>query len=422
MPAPPTAFGFSDDPTRIRQAGREALSLALMDARNHTLHLAAQWDGAARGTGLQVPPGPGLVPPLWLLGHVGWFAEWWIARNPQRHLGATCPPDGIRLASVLPLADSWWHAHFLGNPDHAEAIWQLDLPGLDSVKAYLLQTLETTLDLLEKAPETDAGLYLFRLAVLHEDLQMQRLMAMAQILGIPLTVSEPLSRAARPPLWMPACQFALGGAATVPGFAIDNELPQHTIAVPAFEIDAQALRWAQYVEFVDDAGYDRADLWHPQGWAWLQAKAATEGRRGPRFVDQIGAASGAVHQTRFGKSIRVSAAQAVMHVTWWEADAWCRWAGRRLPSEVEWELAASAGASRGLVWGDVWEWTGTTFAPYPGYVPGPWRVASQAAFGVCKVARGAAFLTPERLKSSKFRYFLDPGQDEVFVGFRSCSL
>jgi EgtB-related family protein len=120
--------------------------------------------------------------------------------------------------------------------------------------------------------------------------------------------------------------------------------------------------------------------------------------------------------------MRVPMAQPVIHVSWHEADAWCRWAGRRLPSEVEWEAAAHQGASRGFRWGDVWEWTASTFRPYPGFVPGPQRDYSQAAFGSHKVLRGASFATRGRMRSAKFRHFQSPERDDLFCGFRSCAL
>ena len=127
-------------------------------------------------------------------------------------------------------------------------------------------------------------------------------------------------------------------------------------------------------------------------------------------------------QTRFGRARRMSGGQCVTHVTWWEADAWARWAGRRLPAEVEWEVAAHVALRRGFYWGDVWEWTASTFRPYPGFQPGPWADYSQAAFGTHKVLRGASFATPMRLRSPKFRHFALPSEDATFCGFRTCAI
>ena len=146
----------------------------------------------------------------------------------------------------------------------------------------------------------------------------------------------------REPLGVPATRWQLGS--TPGGFVFDNEKWAHDVAVPEFEIDAQPVSWSQFVEFVDDGGYDRQELWHPEGWAWLQDAEASGGRRGPRHVEQIGVArfggAGAVLQMRFGQPVRLAGHHPATHVSWWEADAWCRWAGRRLPDEVEWELAA----------------------------------------------------------------------------------
>ncbi|MFT5035865.1 MAG: iron(II)-dependent oxidoreductase, partial [Litorivivens sp.] len=171
-----------------------------------------------------------------------------------------------------------------------------------------------------------------------------------------------------------------------------------------------------------DGGYDRQELWSEAGWRWLQAISQSEGRRGPRYVEQIGVASGAVMQNRFGQPLRMLGQQPAMHMSWWEADAWCRWAGRRLPFEVEWEIAAHTAGRRGFNWGDVWEWTGSTFKPYPGFVPGPYADYSQPWFGSHKVVRGGSFATRARMKSPKYRNFYEPERDDVFCGFRSCSL
>ncbi len=427
LPGPkPAPFASIDSPT-MRHGGRDVLSLALMDARNHTLHLLGQLESAVgrAGTGgVVVPIKPELNPPLWTLGHIGWFQEWWIARNLQCHRGADADPAATRLASIEPRADHWW------NPAAAphDSRWTLDLPDLASTRGYLLATLEATLDLLEKTPDEDDALYFYRLALCHEDMRGEELIVLAQTLGLPLQLVMPQSQAPRDPMLVPAVRWRMGIGSLEPdqGFAFDNEQPMHEVSVPEFEIDAQPVTWSQFVEFVDDGGYDRSELWHPLGWQWLQDKAADAsqdgGRRGPRYVDQIGVASGAVMQTRFGKPMRMLGGQPATHVTWWEADAWARWAGRRLPAEVEWEVAAHTALRRGWRWGDVWEWTGTTFRGYPGFEAGPWQDYSQPFFGSHKVLRGASFATRARMKHPKFRNFCLPQRDDLFCGFRSCAL
>ena len=421
-----------DSPT-VRRGGREVLSLALMDARNHTLHLMGQLEsavGTADFAGVAVPMQAELNPPLWTLGHIGWFQEWWIARNLQRHRGARADPQATRLASIESRADRCW------NPVVAphDGRWALELPDLASTRGYLLETLEATLDSLEKTPDEDDALYFYRLALCHEDMQGEELIMLAQTLGLPLQLVMPPPIAPRGPVLVPATRWLLGsaggsstggGGAVGAGFSFDNERPQCEVPVPEFEIDSQPVTWAQFVEFVDDGGYDRVELWHPSGWQWLQARAADAsqdgGRRGPRYVDQIGVASGAVMQTRFGKPMRMLGGQPAMHVTWWEADAWVRWAGRRLPAEVEWEVAAHTALRRGWRWGDVWEWTGTTFRGYPGFQADPWREYSEPSFGTHKVLRGASFATRARMKHPKFRNFCAPERDGLFCGFRSCA-
>ena len=410
----------------MRAAGRDLLSLALMDARNHTLQLFGQYQNALEAVDFKVPQLATLNPPLWELGHVGWFQEWWIGRNMQRARGRRCEPEHARLASIEPHADAWWDSAHVAH----DTRWSLALPDVASCRAYLLDTLESTLDLLEKAgagdKASDDAFYFYRLCLFHEDMHGEAFVYTAQTLGLPLDKAlqaafTPATVAMREPLLIPATLWQMGSGEGA-GFAFDNEKALHPISVPEFEIDAQPVSWAQYVEFVDDGGYDRAELWHPDGWRWLQGLAAGEGRRGPRYVEEIGVASGAVMQTRFGQPRRMLGNQPAMHMSWWEADAWCRWAGRRLPAEVEWELAAHTAARRGFRWGDVWEWMGTTFRPYPGFAPDPYVDYSQPWFGSHKVLRGASFATRARMKSAKYRNFYLPERDDIFCGFRSCSL
>jgi formylglycine-generating enzyme required for sulfatase activity len=123
---------------------------------------------------------------------------------------------------------------------------------------------------------------------------------------------------------------------------------------------------------------------------------------------------------------RVAAAQAAAHVSWYEADAWCRWAARRLPTELEWELAVIGGATRGFVWGDVREWVSGRpgrWSDQPASVTPPWTGDVPAALWPSyRVMRGASVLTVPRLKHPRARSFASPECDTTFVGFRSCSL
>ncbi|GAA4347998.1 ergothioneine biosynthesis protein EgtB [Variovorax defluvii] len=422
-PSGTAGSSHSIDSPDMRRAGRELLSLALIDARNHTLHLLSLYEQALGSAALAVPYQDGIDPPLWLAGHIGWFSEWWIARNTQRAFGPDCPVRPTRLAPIEPQADAWW------NPAQIDpaARWSPELPDLAQTKAYLLETLESTLELLEHAAETDAGLYFYRLALFHEDLRGEQLIEMAQTLGVPLGVEVRPAPVEREALLLPAGQWTLG-LDDDEGFAFAQERGRSTLEVPEFEIDAQPVTWNQYVEFVDDGGYDREVLWSPGGRAWLAAQV--EGRRGPRHVEQIGAArrgsGGSVLQQHFGRTVRAAGNQSAVHVSWWEADAWARWAGRRLATEVEWEIAAHQAARRGFRWADVHEWTAGTLQPWPGFRADPWSAGTvfdpEPAFGQARVLRGASFATRARLRSPKRRGFAWPERDDGFFGFRTCAI
>lgn len=410
----PTAAAIHDS-VAMRRAGRELLSLAFIDARNRTL----RWLSAFAGVNVAAARAE-FDPPLWLVGHVAWFQERAIARNVQRARGArgTRGTRAATLASIEPRADAW----FDPSVSSREQRWRDNDLTDAHLRDYLAATLDATLELLDKAEETDAGLHLFRLALSCEDRVAELLAVLAQAAdagGAAIKELWPLwpSRVRREPLWFGAQTWPLGSAAG--GFVPDNERWAHDEPVPEFEIDAQPVQWSQFAEFAEDGGYDERDWWSDAGWAWVERSE----RRAPRYVEQLGRA---VLAQRAGQVQRVAAAQAVAHVSWYEADAWCRWAKRRLPTEVEWEIAASGGASRGFVWGDVHEWvagrarcwndeTPSTVVPSVYDVP-------QALWASQRVTRGASVLTVPRLKHPKARQFAGPEDDTPFVGFRSCSI
>lgn len=411
VPPPSAPVDALADSPAIRQAGRGPLSLALMDARNHTLHLLARYEEAL-SAGLEMPRHEDAEPPARVAGQIAWWAEWWLGRNPQRAQGPRSPADGVRLPSAHPQADAWFGPVGSGP-------W----PDLSEVRAYMLEQLESTLDLLDRAGDDDEALYLFRAMLYHEDARAEPLVHQAQAVGLSLPVEPPRAWAPREAVWFPATRWTFGSPTG--GFVPALEQPQVVVDVPEFEIDAQAVTWAQYIEFVDDGGYDRPELWHPQGWEWLQQAAVVEGRRGPRHVEQIGVASGAVLQVWFGRPVRMSGSQPVTHVTWWEADAWARWAGRRLPTEVEWEVAVVQGSGRGVRWGEVLEWTAATLRPREGYAVEAWAAGTpldpRPWWGQARVLRGASVATRLRMKHPRARRFARPEHDLAFTGFRTCA-
>jgi gamma-glutamyl hercynylcysteine S-oxide synthase len=422
--APSSSVNVSADSPQIRHGRADVLSVAMIDARNHTLHLMSEFERLDPQMRLATASSAALagdvLPPLWLLGHAGWFQEYWVGRNTQRHLGLQCPPQPALLASIEPSADSCFDPRLLNRAER----WTHTYPDLTSIKTYLLETLETTLELLEKAAPTDDGLYFFRLALAREDQLGEQLLVIAQALGLKLSVPPMTAGVSRAPILVPAARWLQGAAPE--GFSFDNESPQHEVRVPEFEIDAQPVSWAQFVEFVDDGGYDEMAHWSAQGQQWLQEVSQAQGqdyaRRAPRYVEQIGVASGAVMQTRFGRMQRMAGSASAVHLSWYEAQAYAKWAGRRLPLEVEWEIAATKLKGQGFRWGDVWEWTHNTFLPYPGFTPSPWHQCSTTHFEHCKTLRGASWATRERMKVPTFRGFARPERDGGFYGFRTCAV
>ncbi|MBL8318615.1 MAG: SUMF1/EgtB/PvdO family nonheme iron enzyme [Burkholderiaceae bacterium] len=396
------AVSTIEDPDRMRQAGRELLSLAFIDARNRTL----RWLSAFAGFDASAAAAE-FDPPQWLVGHAAWQQEYTIGRNVRRSRGDGGAARGVRLASIEPRADAWFDPRATTRDQR----WQDTDVGDAHLRDYLAATLDATLELLERVDDTDAALQPYRQALAVEDATAETLAEMAQAAALPGARTTGLwptwpSRVRRDALWFPAQHWMLGSPPS--GCVPLEEQWAHDVAVPEFEIDAQPVQWAQFVEFAEDGGYDDPQWWSTEGWRW----AETLHRRAPRYVEQL---QRGVLLQRQGQVQRAAAPQAVMHLSWHEAQAWCRWAGRRLPTEPEWELAACTAAPRGFVWGDVWEWTASRAVSWSDAPPDP------SAAGA-RVARGGSRLTVPRLRHPKLRRFLAPSADAAFVGFRSCAL
>jgi gamma-glutamyl hercynylcysteine S-oxide synthase len=377
-----TAVKALDDPLQIRHAGRDLLSLALMDSRNHLLRLLAMDESPTA---------------LRLALRAGWYQDVWIARHVQRQRGEDCDPRAPRLAGIEPQAEAWLNA-------------DVAPPTPEQLRHYLAEILEITLDLLAATDDTDPALHFYRFSLLHED-------RLCETLTQRLLLGAPPARADRDALWLPGQRWLLGSA---PGGLVPQaERWAHEVHVPEFEIDAQPVSWARFCEFAADGGYDRKELWSDAGWAWVQQ----EGRRAPRNVEQM--QGGVLVLRGHGKNRalqRAPAQQPVLHISRFEAEAWCRWAGRRLPTEPEWELAASQGAGRGFVWGDVFEWVAGSARSWPNAGAMPGNVDATPDPKKHGVLRGASYASRSRWVHAKARRFARPERDSMFSGFRSCAL
>jgi gamma-glutamyl hercynylcysteine S-oxide synthase len=388
----------------FRNAGPAQLAVALQDARNCTRVLFDRFASAGLDDAANVPSLRTLNPPLWEIGHVAWFAEWYLLRGAR-----SSAPDAAQRPSLLPHADRWFDSNTVPH----DTRWSLDLPPTDAIHAYGDEVLQRVLNTLHDTQADDAALYPYRLALAHEDMHCEAFAYTLQTLGIapPAGLQKPHACIAG------ELHIAGGtlrqGSEPDAGFAFDNEQWTHPVPVPTFVIDADLVSNAQYGDFIDAGGYRDPRYWAADGWAWRNESA----RNAPAYWHH---ADGYWRCRRFERDIALAADEPVRHVSLHEARAYCRWAGRRLPSEAEWECAARSGDSQ-FHWGALWEWTESPFAPYAGFAAGPYREYSAPFFGAHQVVRGASFATPPRFRAPQFRNFYQPQRDDFFVGFRTCA-
>lgn len=341
-------------------------------------------------------------PFLWEVGHLGWFMEHWCLRwrGPGRALEH----------SLLEHADRWYDSSAVAH----DTRWDLDLPARDATFDYLAAVLDRTLERLERTGDNPAALYHFQFALYHEGMHDEAFAIARHLCGYPRPRGADVPARVRRggDVELPADRVEQGAPRDVAGFVFDNEQWSHAVELDAFAISRAPVDNGRFAAFVDDGGYRREEFWSAAGRAWRQTASAAHPAHWRRVDSQWQARS-------FDAWRALDPAAPIERVNAHEAEAWCRWARRRLPTEGEWEHAALAA---GIEWGQVWEWTASAFLPYPGFTPGAYAEYSEPWFNSHRSLRGASTATPACNRHPRFRNFYLPERNDIVAGFRSCAL
>jgi len=425
----------------------ESLAAWATDARDRVLALVDDLDD-------EQVMGPQLVttnPLIWEIGHVTWFQENFVLR---RFAGE---------APYRPEVDSLYDSIAIPH----EVRWDLPLFSREDTLAYLENVRGRIQDLIRNRKLNGEETYLLLFSIYHEDMHAEAFTYTRQTLGYAppnfMQRSSVPGKPGTPPndeVEIRGGRFVLGARADAP-YAFDNEHVAHPVVVAPFAIDRDAVSQGDFLRFVDAGGYENRECWSEAGWNWRKSENATQPHYWRREDDR--------HWSRrwFDAWSPLDPAAAMTNVNWFEANAYCAWARRRLPTEAEWEMAASAEpgnaadgmppkraypwgndrhdrAPANLDWrncggaaadaypagesavgcrqmlGDSWEWTSTDFQPFAGFEPGPYREYSAPLFGATKVLRGGCWATRSRLINNTHRNYYGPDRRDVWAGFRTC--
>jgi iron(II)-dependent oxidoreductase len=421
----------------------------MRSARQRTLELI---DGLTAEQ-LIGPKLPTVNPMIWEIGHVAWFYEQFILRREYGH------------KPLLGRGDLLYDSIAIAHEDR----WDLPIYPLGEMLDYMARVHELLIERLENGLASERDSYLYQFTTFHEDMHDEAFIWARQTHGYPTpSFKSDGSRDA----YQPATGVLTGDAA-IPGgvlsmgskpddpFLFDNEKWAHEVTIHPFKMARAPVTNAEYAAFIAEGGYAHREFWCDDGWQWREGRRATH----PLFWKTGGAEAWQVR--KFDQWSSVQSHAPVIHVSWYEANAWCRWADRRLPGEAEWEFAATMRPDDGgtLVktrypWGDeepdaaranldgfalgcvdvaaheagdnawgcrqlignVWEWTGDTFGPFGGFAPDDYKEYSEPLFHQTKVLRGGAWTTRGRMIRSCYRNYFGPDRRDVFAGFRTCAV
>ncbi len=433
----------------LTETGKE-IADRLIDTRIRELELMQDLsDEQMLGSSMRI-----VEPPIWELGHVGWFQDRWILQNLDQR-----PP-------VDPRADDLYNSFKIPNADR----WNLSFPSRGQTFEYITDILEQIIRRLEMRDPTDEEEYFYKLVLNHEEMHSETMHHIRQTFAYPapkLSVSNGhpvevnIDQAFElHDVDIPGGTYLLGATPDMP-FVFDNEKWAHPVKIDHFQISATPVTSGEFQKFVDEGGYQERSIWSAEGWEWLRLS----GQKHPVFWKMDD--RGKWRWRWFDEWLPLRPFLPMVHVNWYEANAYCQWADRRLPSEAEWELAASSTPTpkregfkdekrwypwgnehpkaehanlnsslggivdvRALAGGDsafglrqmignVWEWTANTFDAFPGYVIDPYDTYSEPSFGQQKVLRGGCWATRPHVIRNTFRNFYTPDRNNIFAGFRT---
>jgi ergothioneine biosynthesis protein EgtB len=416
-------------------AAREAVSRSELGARYREVRAASEAIAEPLSPeDCAIQSMPDASPTKWHLAHTSWFFETFVLERAD----ASHAPFH---ADYRVLFNSYYNT--IGEQFPRPQRGMLSRPGLDEVIAYRrFVDLHMTRHLERDAvPEWLPGVV--EVGLQHEQ-QHQELMltdvkhALGQNPLRPAYREQPAPAGSKAPglAWhrYPGglCEIGHSG----PGFGFDNEGPRHRLHRPPWELGSRPVTVGEYLEFLRDGGYARPELWLSDGWAWV----LESGARAPLYWQQS-ADDGSWWTLTLGGEREVCPEEPVTHVSYYEADAYATWAGARLPDEAEWECAAAAEPIEGnfveagllhptparssgdapiQLFGDVWEWTRSDYAPYPGYVTPPGAIGEYNGKFMCnqRVLRGGSCATPRSHIRSTYRNFFPPSARWQFSGIR----
>lgn len=438
-------MNHSDD--RADAVTTDELCAWVHDAAQRLTDLVSDLDNVQ----LWPPVLPIVNPLLWEIGHVTWFQETFVLRS------ALNEPELIERSDAL--FDSAAIPH--------DTRWSLALPSWEEIRRYITDVTDHVVDGLHGPWSTRQLRYMTRYTVHHHDMHTEALTYTRQTLAysqpaLPGVETVPADEAGALPgdADIPGGTFLLGADRDT-GFVHDNEKWAHPVRVEPFALARAQVTQAEYAAFVDDGGYQRRELWDVDGWEWRRRAAAEHPVYWLRGY-------GGWQRRDFDQWVPLEPHRPVSHVCWYEAVAYARWAGRRLPTEAEWEAAALAEpdgagglepATRRFPWGsepastqranldwrhmgtadvaaypsgdsafgcrqligNLWEWTASTFAAYPGFEQDVYRDNSVPSFGSRKVLRGGAWATRARLARGTIRNYFTPDRRDVLAGFRTAA-